>query len=124
MVRERSGALKIDEKVELTPGEGAKKGVLVDTALSIIFPPTLLAGSALGAVAGAITGKATDQGFVNVMLEELARDLEPGKSAIFGAIDHRLYTKMREAVDGYEKVTTRTYRADDDGIIELLSHST
>lgn len=68
----------------MTPGEGVKKSVLIGAALSIIFPPTLLAGAALGAAAGAITGKATDQGFVNVTLEELARDLEPGKSAILG----------------------------------------
>lgn len=31
---------------------------------------------------------------------------------------------MLEAVDGYEKVATRTYWADDAGSIELLSYST
>ena len=119
MVRERSGALRIDEQAELTPAKGAKKGALIGAALAVIFPPSLLAGAALGAAAGAIAGKVTDQGLDNAMLEDLARDLEPGKSAILAVVDRSLLAKTLEAVEGYEKVMARTYWADETGIIEL-----
>jgi hypothetical protein len=53
------------------------------------------------------------------MLEDLARDLEAGKSAILAVVDHDLYPKTLGAVEGYERVTDRTCRADDAGVIEL-----
>ncbi|MDJ0663317.1 MAG: DUF1269 domain-containing protein [Acidimicrobiia bacterium] len=119
MVRERSGNLTITESAELTPAKGAKRGALIGAVLGVVFPPSLLASAALGAAAGAVTGKATDQGFENEMLEELAQDLEPGKSAILAVIEHTLYEKMLAAVEGYERVLNRTYWADEAGSIEL-----
>ena len=119
MVRERSGDLTITERAELTPAKGAKRGALIGAVLGVVFPPSLLASAALGAAAGAVAGKATDQGFENEMLEELARDLEPGKSAILAVVEHTLYEKMLEAVEGYERVLNRAYTADEAGSIEL-----
>ena len=119
MVRERSGALSIDEKAELTPAKGAKRGALIGAALGVIFPPSLLAGAALGAAAGAIAGKVTDQGLNNAMLEDLARDIEPGKSAILLVADHAVYPSVLEAVEGYEKILIRTTWADELGSIEF-----
>ena len=119
MVRERSGKLTITERAELTPGKGAKRGALIGAVLGVVFPPSLLASAALGAAAGAVTGKVTDQGFSNEMLEDLATELEPGKSAILAVVEHTLYEKMLEAVEGYEKVLNRTYWADETGRIEL-----
>jgi uncharacterized membrane protein len=119
MVREPSGNLIIEERAELTPAKGAKRGALIGAVLGVVFPPSLLASAALGAAAGAITGKATDQGFENEMLEDLARDLEPGKSAILAAVEHTLYEKMLDAVEGYERVINRTYWADESESFEV-----
>lgn len=119
MVRERSGKLRIEEQAELTPAKGAKRGALIGAVLGVVFPPSVLASAALGAAAGAIAGKATDQGMPNEMLQELAEELEPGKSAILAVIEHTLYEKMMEAVEGYDKIVNRTYYADEAGSISL-----
>ena len=119
LVRERSGKLTITERAELTPAKGAKRGALIGAVLGVVFPPSLLASAALGAAAGAVAGKATDQGFENEMLEDLAQDLGPGKSAILAVVEHTLYEKVLEAVEGYERILNRTYWADEAGSIEL-----
>jgi len=119
MVRDQAGNLTISERAELTPGKGATRGALIGAVLGVVFPPSLLASAALGAAAGAVTGKVTDQGFSNDMLEDLAAELEPGKSAILAVVEHILYEKMMDAVEGYERVLNRTYWADEAGSIEL-----
>ena len=119
MVREASGKLSITERAELTPGKGAKRGALIGAALGVIFPPSLLASAALGAAAGAVTGKVTDQGFENALLEEIAEDLEPGKSAILAVVEHTWYSRMMDAVDGYDRIVERGLTADEAGSIAL-----
>jgi uncharacterized membrane protein len=119
MVRERSGNLTITERAELTPAKGAKRGALIGAVIGIVFPPSLLASAALGAAAGAVTGKVTDQGFENELLEDLARDLEPGKSAIIAVVEHTVYEEVLEAIDGYQRILNRAYYADEAGSIEL-----
>ena len=119
MVRDRTGNLTISERAELTPGKGARRGALIGAVLGVVFPPSLLAGAALGAAAGAVAGKVTDQGFPNDMLEDLAAELESGKSAILAVVEHTLYEKLMDSVEGYDRVLNRTYWADEAGSIEL-----
>lgn len=119
MVRDQAGNLTISERAELTPAKGARRGALIGAVLGVVFPPSLLASAALGAAAGAVTGKVTDQGFPNDMLEDLAAELDPGKSAILAVVEHTLYEKMMDAVEGYDRVLNRTYWADETGSIEL-----
>jgi uncharacterized membrane protein len=119
MVRERSGNLTITERAELTPAKGARRGALIGAVIGIVFPPSLLASAALGAAAGAVTGKVTDQGFENELLEDIAQNLEPGKSAIIAVVEHTMYEQMLEAVDGYERILNRAAQADEAGRIEI-----
>ena len=119
MIRDTSGTLSITERAELTPRKGAKRGALIGAALGVIFPPSLLASAAIGAAAGAVTGKVTDQGFENALLEEIGEDLEPGKSAILALVEHTWYTRMMEAVDGYDRIVERALTADEAGSLVL-----
>ncbi|MGI9648691.1 MAG: DUF1269 domain-containing protein [Acidimicrobiia bacterium] len=119
MIRDADGNLSITERAELTPGKGAKRGALIGAALAVIFPPSLLASAALGAAAGAVTGKVTDQGFENDLLEELAENLEPGKSAILAVVEHTWLERMMDAVDGYDRILERGLTADEAGSIRL-----
>ena len=119
ILKETSGKLRITERAEITPAKGAKRGALVGAVIAVIFPPSLLASTAIGAIAGAVAGKMTDQGFENEMLEEIAAELDPGKSAILAVIEHVWYSKMMEAVEGYEKIVERALYADEAGSITL-----
>jgi uncharacterized membrane protein len=119
LVRERSGKLTISDQAELTPGKGAKRGALMGAVIGVVFPPSLLAGAALGAAAGAITGKVTDQGFSNQMLEDLAKRLEPGESAILAATEPASYDQMLAAIDDYEELFERTLDTDESGALTL-----
>lgn len=115
MVRQPSGELSIDERAELTPAKGAKRGALIGAVVGVIFPPAILATAALGAAAGAVAGKVADRGFENELLEELAAELEPGESAILAIVEHTWYEKMMDALEGYEKVLEHSLLADETG---------
>lgn len=119
LVRERSGALTISQQADLTPRKGAKRGALVGAVIGVVFPPSLLAGAALGAAAGAIAGKVTDQGFSSQMLEDLAKRLEPGESAILAATEPASYAQMLTAIDDYEELFERTLDTDESGALIL-----
>lgn len=117
MVRDQDGTLIISERGEITPKKGARRGALIGAAVAVLFPPSLLASAALGAAAGAVTGKVTDQGLENEMLEQIAEELAPGKSAIIAVIDHTWYPEMVEAMDGYDRILSRAVYADEAGSI-------
>ena len=56
-------------------------------ALAIIFPPSLLAGAALGGVAGAAVGKAGNIATKSDVAKDLADVITPGTSGIVAVID-------------------------------------
>ncbi len=119
MERDGDGKLHISERAELTPAKGAKRGALIGAALGIIFPPSLLATTAIGAAAGALTGKATDQGLDNKMLADLGSELRPGTSAIIAVVDHKWYSTMVNALSGYDRILANTLHADEIASFEL-----
>ncbi len=62
-------------------------GAVAGVALAIIFPPSLLAGAALGGVVGAAVGKAGNIKAKSDVAKELADVITPGTSGIVAVID-------------------------------------
>ena len=59
----------------------AIKGGVIGAVVGLIFPPAILAATALGAAAGAITGKTMNVILKSDGVKQTAKDLEPGTSA-------------------------------------------
>lgn len=114
MVRNQFDELSIPERAELTPGKGAKRGAVIGVLFAFAARRCCI-----GTAAGAITGKVTDQGFENEMLQDIAGELELGQSAILAVVEHTWYAKMMDAIDGYERIVERTLTADEAGSISL-----
>lgn len=100
-------------------GKGAKRGALVGAVIGVVLPPALLATTTLEAAAGAIAGRVTDQGFSNRMLQDLAKRVEPGESAILAASEPPLYDEIMAVIDDYEELHERTLETDDSGVLIL-----
>ena len=62
-------------------------GAVAGVALAIIFPPSLLAGAALGGVVGAAVGKAGNVATKSNVAKELAEVITPGTSGIVAVLD-------------------------------------
>lgn len=81
VTRDANGKTKLDQAVNLTSA-GALGGGFWGMLIGMIFLNPLL-GFALGAGAGALSGKFSDIGLDDKMMKDLASSFKPGSSALF-----------------------------------------
>jgi uncharacterized membrane protein len=81
VTRDLKGKTKLDQAVNLTSA-GALGGGFWGMLIGMIFLNPLL-GFALGAGAGALSGKFSDIGLDDKMMKDLAQSFKPGSSALF-----------------------------------------
>lgn len=81
VTRDANGKTKLDQAVNLTSA-GALGGGFWGMLIGMIFLNPLL-GFALGAGAGALSGKFSDIGLDDKMMKDLAQSFKPGSSALF-----------------------------------------
>lgn len=81
VTKDATGKVKLHQAVNLT-GVGAVGGGFWGMLIGMIFLNPLL-GAAIGAGAGAISGKFSDIGINDNFMKELAAGFQPGCSAVF-----------------------------------------
>src|SRR5262245_40195080 len=81
VTRDQKGRTKLDQAVNLTSA-GAVGGGFWGLLIGLIFLNPLL-GAAIGAGAGALSGKLTDIGLNDKMLKEVGQSFKPGTSGLF-----------------------------------------
>jgi uncharacterized membrane protein len=81
VTRDLGGKTKLDQAVSLTSA-GALGGGFWGLLIGMIFLNPLL-GAALGAGAGALSGRFTDIGLDDKMMKDLAQSFKPGTSGLF-----------------------------------------
>ena len=80
VTRDLKGKIKLHQAVSLT-ATGAASGAFWGMLIGLLFFNPLL-GLAVGAGAGALSGKLTDLGVDNKMAKQLGDELTPGSSAL------------------------------------------
>jgi uncharacterized membrane protein len=96
VTRNQQGKVKLDQAVNLTSA-GALGGGFWGLLIGMIFLNPLL-GAALGAGAGALSGKFTDIGLDDKMLKEVAQSFKPGTSALFVVVRQATADKVLEGL--------------------------
>jgi len=81
VTRDKSGKTKLDQAVNLTSA-GAIGGGFWGLLIGMIFLNPLL-GMAVGAGAGALSGKLTDIGVNDQMMKDIGQSFKPGSSGLF-----------------------------------------
>lgn len=76
-----NGKVKLHQAVNTT-ATGAASGAFWGTLVGLLFLNPL-AGLAVGAAAGAVSGKLTDYGISDTFIKEVSEKLQPGSSALF-----------------------------------------
>ena len=104
IVKDPGGDLAIQKRLDLTPGQGAKRGAMVGGILGVIFPPSLLAGVAIGAIAGATVGHLRKLGFADDYLEHLDEELNAGRTALLVVVDEDHGDEVVGAIDDYTRL--------------------
>ena len=83
---------------------GMAWGAVGGAALAIIFPPSLLAGAALGGVVGAAAGKAGNLATKSALAEDLADVITPGTSGIVAVVDLAAVDEVKDTIPEAEEV--------------------
>jgi uncharacterized membrane protein len=81
VTRDKNGRTKLDQAVNLTSA-GAVGGGFWGLLIGMIFLNPLL-GAAVGAGAGALSGKLTDIGLSDQMMKDIGQSFKPGSSGLF-----------------------------------------
>ena len=81
VVKLETGKVEIKNQLDTGVKKGAIGGGVLGLLLAGIFFP--LAGLALGALGGALVGKALDMGIDQKFVKEVTETLKPGSSALF-----------------------------------------
>lgn len=90
--------------VNETTGDSGKRGAgigaLVGGVVGLIFPPSILATSGLGAAVGAMSGKLRASNFDDSQIKAMADELQPGQSMMIAIIEPQWEDEIEAALEG------------------------
>ena len=92
------GKIKVRKLTDHHTREGLAWGAVAGAALAIIFPPSLLAGAALGGVVGAAAGKVGNMKTKSDVAKELADVITPGTSGIVAVVDITAVDAVKQTI--------------------------
>ena len=101
----------------------AIKGGVIGAVVGIIFPPAILATTALGAIAGGVTGKVMNVAMKDDGVKQTARDLEPGTSAVVAVVDDKWVDNIVAGLEGYSKLRKEALDADEVAALHITNGS-
>ena len=113
VTKDEKGKVKLHQAVNLTAA-GAVGGTFWGSLIGLIFLNPLL-GAAVGAGAGAISGKLSDIGISDTFMKELGETLTEGTSALFVLVRKATPDKVLEELKGFRgKVLKTSLTADEE----------
>lgn len=93
---------KID--VHETTGDSGRKGAgigaLVGGVVGLLFPPSILATTALGAAVGGMTGVLRGSNFDEADIKAIADELQPGQSMLVAVVEPKWQAEVAAALEG------------------------
>ncbi len=112
VVRRPDGKVKIKQANSLV-GAGALGGAFWGMLIGLLFFAPWL-GLAVGAITGAIAGKASDIGIDDNFIKEVGNTIEPGHSALFLMVESWTEDKAMETLGKYDATVLRTSLSKED----------
>ncbi len=106
VTKDDKGKTKLHQAVNLTAA-GAVGGSFWGLLIGMIFFNPLL-GAAVGAGAGALSGKLTDIGIDDNFMKELSSTFKPGCSAVFVLVRHATSDKILEELKDFRGKVLKT----------------
>jgi len=106
VTKDEKGKVKLHQAVNLTAA-GAMGGTFWGMLIGMIFLNPL-AGAAIGAGAGALSGKLRDIGISDKFMKELGESFTPGSSALFVLVRKVTPDKVLEALKDFKGKVLKT----------------
>jgi uncharacterized membrane protein len=110
ITKDADGKVHVD-KWEKPTQHGAWTGIAVGAVVGILFPPSIIAGAAVGGVAGGVIGHLWN-GMSRKDMKELGELLDEGSAALVVVGKSRLDEQMKAAMSRANKVIEKEVKAD------------
>jgi uncharacterized membrane protein len=117
VVHKADGKVKFEETADPSGKKWAKRGAIAGGVVGLIFPPSLLAGAAVGGASGGLWGKVRDKGFKDEDLKAVGQELPPGTSAIIAVAEDKVVERLEKGLQGYEKISRHALGADASAVV-------
>lgn len=118
MVHSTDGKVHFEETADPGGKKWAKRGAIAGGIVGLIFPPSIIAGAAIGAAGGGIWGKIRDKGFKDEDLKAIGESLDPGTSAIIAIAEDKVIERLETGLEGYNKIARHALSAEAAATIE------
>ena len=112
IVHGADGKVRFEETADPSGKKWAKRGAIAGGVVGLIFPPSIVAGAAVGAGAGGIWGKVRDKGIPDEELRRVGESIPEGSSAIIAVAEDRMIERLQRGIQGYEKISRHALSAD------------
>jgi uncharacterized membrane protein len=112
IVRNAEGEVSFEETADPSGKKWAKRGAIAGGLVGLIFPPSIIAGLAVGGAGGGIWGKIRDKGFKDEDLKAVGEGLEPGTSAIIAIAEDRVVARLEAGLEGYRTIARHAVSAE------------
>src|SRR5664279_92128 len=104
--------VRFEETADPSGKKWAKRGAIAGGLVGLIFPPSIIAGSAIGAAGGGVWGKIRDKGFKDEDLKAIGQSLDPGTSAIIAIAEDRVIERLQTGLEGYNRIARHALSAE------------
>jgi uncharacterized membrane protein len=113
---------KVHVKESRGPGHAAKVGAAAGALVGLLFPPSIIVTGAIGAAAGGVAGKLSNELMGKHFLGDAGEQIEPGRSAIIVVTEAEHMETLAESVPSALRTFSHTFEsANADQIQEWLS---
>jgi len=117
IVHGTDGKVRFEETADPSGKKWAKRGAIAGGLVGLIFPPSIIAGAAIGAAGGGVWGKIRDKGFKDEDLKAVGESLEPGTSAIIAIAEDKVVERLESGLQGYNRIARHALSAEAAGVI-------
>jgi uncharacterized membrane protein len=124
VVHDSEGKVTFQETADPSGKKWAKRGAIAGGLVGLIFPPSIIAGAAVGAAGGGVWGKVRDKGFKDDDLKQVGESLPPGTSAIIAVAEDKVVQRLEKGLEGYQKIAKHALSADASALIVAEAEST
>jgi len=104
IVHTAEGKVHFHETADPGAKRWAARGAIAGGLIGLIFPPSILAGAAVGAAGGGIWGKVRDKGFSDEDLRAIGESI--------AVAEDRVLETLQRGIEGYRKIERRALDAD------------
>jgi uncharacterized membrane protein len=112
IVHGADGKVRFEETADPSGKRWAKRGAIAGGLVGLIFPPSIIAGAAVGGAGGGIWGKVRDKGIKDEDLREIGESIPEGSSAIIAVAEDRVLERLQSGLEGYRNIERHVLSAD------------